>query len=170
MNRREQNRALKDIQSFDALLADLKREAPLAIVRGLHDSGIFVSKMKANDPERGTPQPSYDDPTGEMATSEELSDGVTLSVNALAKHLHYARNLTRLILAITPIDVAERARRSIPDCAACGDPIAGKIFYGRWDNKCRQRFAKWVAQGNPPDEKLRFEQTIRNAQDAEHQQ
>ena len=108
-----------------------------------------------------TPPPAYGDETGETAIATEIIDATLRDIESMAQHVHYALNLAKKVLAITPQDVVERAERSTPNCAACGDLISGKVFYSRWDEKCRRRFRRWVEAGNPADEKHRFEVMVR---------
>ena len=129
------------------------------LLRGTFDSG-HRKKSPDGEPEIGTPGPSWSDETGESAIREPVGDSVESDILAMADNIHNALNIAKKVIAITPTDVAERALDAIPDCAACGDPIAGKIYYSRWDEKCRSRFRRWVENGHPADEKLLFEKMV----------
>ena len=163
MNRKEQNAALKDLERLDGIAAELKLLGAEVLARGRFGTGIYVAPKTPHDPERQTPPPAYNDETGEHATSRELSDEVTKLIVTMADNIHKALNIAEHIVSIVvvPADVGERAKTTIPDCGACGDPIVGKIHYGRWDDKCRMRFKRWVEDGNAPDEKIRFELLVR---------
>ena len=167
MNRREENRALRDFDLLGRIYDELGPLIRPVLARATHDSG---QRHHVKDEDlapwlRGTGE--HPDPTGDAAIADEIRDSVAADIEGMVKHLGYALNIAKKVLTITPVDVAERAAREIPDCAACGDPINGKIFYGRWDNKCRVRFQRWVAAGNAADEKLRFEITIRAEKDVQ---
>ena len=160
MNRREENRALRDFDLLGRIYDELRPLIRPVLARATHDSGQrhHVKDGGLAPWLRGTGE--HPDPTGDAAIADEIRDSVAADIEGLVKHLGYALNIAKKVLTITPVDVAERAAREIPDCAACGDPINGKIFYGRWDEKCRKRFSRWVEQGNASDEKLRFESLV----------
>ena len=163
MKRRDQNQAIKDFGLLKALIAEMDEFLLEVLSRGTFTSGQRKRDGGELAPElKGTL--AYIDPTGETAISDELADSVTSDVAAMVGHITFALNIAKHVISITPDDVAERAKRSVPDCAACGDPISGKIFYGRWDDKCRQRFRKWVNEGHSPDEKLIFETLVQNGE------
>lgn len=165
MKRRDQNQALKEFNLLKNLIAELDERVLEVLSRGTFTSGQRKRDKTELAPElRGTL--AYADTTGDTAISEELADSVTSDVMAMVSHMTFAVNIAKHVLSITPDDVVERAKRSVPDCAACGDPVSGKIFYGRWDEKCRSRFRRWVESGNPSDEKLRFEIMVQNEKSA----
>lgn len=167
MNRRQQNRALKDWAELVSAVDLLGPLVAPVLARGTYDSGQHKMPERGG-PESGTPPPSYADPTGEIAVRESKDDAVHKHIVAMARNIALALNIAKAVMAITPENVAERAKRSVPNCAACGDLITGKIFFSRWDNKCRTRFRRWVEDGNAADEKLRFEQIVQNEQKDVH--
>ena len=180
MARKQQNDTEAEWNITRRTFHELDEVLVLAIARDTFSSGVQLQQKLNGDIRKGpvdpmfgadTPPP-YGDSTGELAISKEQSDAVHAYVQIISDNvfkaseaLRHALNSAKTILAVTPADVTERAYQSIPDCTACGDPILGKIFYGRWDDKCRTRFRRWVEAGNPPDEKLKFEMMVRNAKD-----
>lgn len=164
MARPQQNTTIKEFEALDRALNELRTRVLPAVSRDTFSSGVYLQpKLTKSDPmfEKDS-RTSYADTTGELAISQEQADIVYHYVKAISDNIHNALNAAKTVLAITPSDVAERARISTPDCSACGDPIVGKIFYGRWDNKCRVRFRRWVESGNASDEKMRFEIMVRD--------
>ena len=151
MDRKKQNQALRDFNELEQRIESLRPLILAVLVRASGDSDLRRSVHEKSDPEKGTPPPYYADPTGESAMRKQFSESVETKVSAIADHLHYAVNLAKNLLDTTPLDVVERAKRTIPDCTVCGDPISGKVFYGRWDEKCRSKYRRWVDAGNYPD-------------------
>ena len=169
MKRRDQNIAQKEWDALKLMWAELDTVVSRVILRGTHDSGIRKSfKSVKGDREDKTPPPAYADPTGESAIRDGVADKVEHNIVEMTSLIHKALNIAKMIMSDNPVDAAERAKRSIPNCEACGDLIVGKIFYGRWDNKCRVRFKRWVQEGNQPDEKIRFERLIQSQRDNVH--
>jgi hypothetical protein len=156
--RRRQNEALKDIKDLPHLVEALTIHAPQVIVRGQYGSGSFTQPRTKGDREDHTPAPPYSDPTGEEAISEERSDRVSQSVEAIVGHLQSAVALSKQVLAITPADTAERALRNVPSCLACGDPCYGRVRSG-YDDKC---YTRWLRAGRP--DRGEFAMTVRKQQ------
>lgn len=134
MNRRSQNQALRDFNELATSIETLRPFIMAVLVRASGDSDLRRSVNKKGDSEQGTPPPYYADPTGEIAMRRQFADAIELKVKAMAEHLHYALNLAKSVLDITPPDVAERAKREVPDCLACGHPAVGKIQSGYCSN------------------------------------
>jgi hypothetical protein len=165
MKRREQNQARKDWDAFKVAIKELDLIVTTVLLRGTFDSGIRHSlpDVLSGDSIR----PPWNDETGETAIRFPEGDSVDEDIEAMATNIHNALNIAKKIMAITPANVAERALESIPNCAACGDQILGRIFYSRWDEKCRSRFRRWVESGHSADEKLVFEKMVSSERAAE---
>ncbi len=172
MNRRQQDRALKDWTALKQAVEELDDVVSPVLLRGTFDTGQRLAKYdgkgKPQYAEQKTQMTSYNDSTGETAIKDEIGDSVHDYVMSMVSNIGNALNAAKQIMSITPKDVADRAKRDVPDCAACGDPVSGKLFYGRWDDKCRKRFSRWVDNGNAPDEKLRFEVMVQNERSDVH--
>ena len=130
MNRKSQNDAFSEFNELEKRLTSLRPLILEVLTRASGDSDLRRNVGKHGDLESGTPPPYYADPTGETAMRKRFADSVELKVSAMAEHIHYALNLAKTVLDVTPPDVAERARREVPDCLACGQPSAGKIHSG----------------------------------------
>jgi hypothetical protein len=72
----------------------------------------------------------------------------------MAVHIIAALDKAKNVLEVAPRSVMERAERSIPNCLACGDPIAGKII-GGYDRACYDR---WIYLGRPDRKHFEYEQ------------
>ena len=139
----------KDFTTWEELKHLIELLDPLVLpvlARVTEDANLHMPvKIKRKDPEWGAGQTHYHDPTGEAAMNYRVAESVAVSVDAMAEHVLYALNTARVILAIAPSDVGERAKRSIPDCLACGDPCPGKMR-GGFDDKC---YTRWLREGRP---------------------
>lgn len=159
MDKRKQNKALRQ---FEQLLKDLAALEPLIVpvlLRSSQDSGVRKFKVvRGKDAEVGTPPPSYADPTGESGIREGFIDAVEAKVCAIAKYIELSLNLARNVLTVTPPDVAERAKREIPDCLACGDPVSGRLKSG-YDEKCYKAWQRAGYPDRPTFERSRREKT-----------
>ncbi len=144
MNRREQNRALKDWGELKRLIAVLDPLVVEVLRRGTFSSGEFDDiKQSANDPERGTQATSYADPTGEEAIKRERSDRVEIAVTAIAKNVALSVSFAKWILQGVPETTDEAIRREIPSCAGCDRPVFGRVKAG-YHQECydRKRYLK----------------------------
>jgi len=144
VRRRDQNQARKDWDDLKDVIAELD---PMITEVLLRASQLPRRKrMPDGSPEVGTPSPPWSDPTGEEAVSQsQHHDSVEMSINTLTNMLRRALNTAKVIKAITPADVRDRASRSIPECLACGDPCFGGVRNG-FDEKCGRR---WDRAGRP---------------------
>jgi hypothetical protein len=146
VERKEQNRAK---QAWDDLKVAIDRLDPFVttvLLRATYSHGMRKDvKIPKGQREHGTPPPAWNDPTGETAIRHEDHDAGELMIVAMADNIHRALNIAQSVIAITPVDVAERAERTVPDCLACGDPCHGGVRKG-FDDKCRKR---WERIGRP---------------------
>lgn len=145
MDRKSQNNTLSEFNELENRLIALRPLILEVLVRATGDSGLRRNVGKRGDLESGTPPPYYADPTGEIAMRRQFADSLELKIRSMSEHLHYALNLAKNILDITPPDVAERAKREVPDCMACGDPCHGRVRSG-FDDKC---YTRWLRAGRP---------------------
>lgn len=149
MNRRQQNRALKDWGELKKLVAALDPLVAPVLARGTFDSGerrdvkFEPSEKFRRDPEDGTQRPSYDDETGETAIRREVADRVERAVQAIVHNVGLSLSFAKWILEKVPDTNDEALRRAIPDCDGCGQPIFGRVISG-YDRECydRKRYLK----------------------------
>src|SRR5579863_6877883 len=121
MGRAARNEGIKEWEALKRLIAELD-----PIIVGVYrrvttdDSDLRIPmKLKKDDPEWGAPRTAYSDPTGDAATNWKTVDDVTQDVESMADHILLALNAAQHIRDFNPQDVAERARRTVPDCMAC---------------------------------------------------
>ncbi len=137
-------------------MGELDLVIKLLLARGTFDSGERRTiKIDRGGQEYGTPPPAYADETGETAITEPIRDAVERTIGVMANDIRRIKNNATLILTITPEDVKARAKRSAPDCAACGDPCIEGVRSG-FDIKC---FNRWKDGGS--QDRAKFIRTIK---------
>lgn len=156
MERRDQDKALKDWELLKTHVKALDPFIVAVLLRGTYDSGMRSFHLDDDDPEFESSKTSYADSTGDTAVADLYMDAVTKRVEGIASHISAALSRAQKVLAVGVEDVPEVVKM----CSACGDPIRGRVRLGRWDEKCFSRFRRWVDAGNPPDEKVRFESYV----------
>ncbi len=148
--RQQQNRALKDVQILADLMPHLLKEATHVILRNDFASGQRAHKQGelGADPKKpwqedmtGTPPPHHGDPTGEDACWEEMSDDTGRAISNLCEKLTECLNSALNIHGLSNTDVRIRAKRTMPDCLACGDQCIERVVSG-FDLKCYNRYLR----------------------------
>lgn len=151
MNRREQNAALQAWNSLKADIDQLDKTITAVLARGTYDSGERRLPKTPGDREEKSPAPAYNDETGELAIRFAVDDPIHKDIVAMVRNLHLAASNAKKVLAVTPENVAERARRTVPDCLACHRPVEGRVLSG-YDRSC---YEKWTRAGRP--DRAKFE-------------
>ncbi len=139
--RQEQNRALKNVQIMADMMPHLLKEATHVILRNDFTSGQRSHESGELGDMVGTPGPHYGDPTGEEACWGELPDATGRAISNLCEKLTECLNSTLNIHDLSNTDVRVRAKRTMPDCLACGDPCVGRVLSG-FDEKCYKRWTR----------------------------
>ena len=148
--RQEQNRALRDVQTLADIMPQLLKEATHVILRNDFTSGQRTHKQGelGSDPKKpwqedmtGSPPPHHGDPTGEDACWSEMPDRTGAAISNLCTKLNECLNSALEIHGLSNTDVRVRAKRTMPDCLACGDQCIERVISG-FDNKCYQRFLR----------------------------
>ena len=146
MKKLDQIQALRDLEELILIIdEDFGDAAREAILRGLHSSGQRVHKKGEFGEMEGMPGLHHSDPTGEEAIWDERSDRVEKLIVGLARNIRNSLTTAKWICDLSSTDVVERAKRTIPDCMACGDPCIGGVR-GGFDWKC---YKKWLRTGRP---------------------
>ena len=151
MDRAEQNRALRDLDKLVEDIGAFGASARSVILRNRFSSGQKHHKRGELAEMEGTPGPHHNDPTGEDAVWAEKADSVGKTITAMSDALSKWGVMAQWVLDLSSTDVAERAKRTVPDCLACGKPVEGRVISG-YDRSC---YDKWVYQGRP--DRMRFE-------------
>ncbi len=144
MNRSQQNRALKDLQDLVAVIQDFEEDVRHVLMRDQFSSGQLMVQWDRDDPE-AAPPPQHGDPTGEAAIWEERADNIGKTISKMASSLAQWHSMAKWVKDLSSVDVEARAKRTVPDCLACGDPCVSKVRSG-FDDKCYMRF---VRSGRP---------------------
>lgn len=157
MGRRERNDASKQLDDLELRVKQLK-----LIFRGVQLRAVEDADFRRDPPRRkGDNEPwatciSYNDETGETAVRDREGETVEGYVRAMEEHvskgltialqeLDYALDRAQVVLEIAPRDAVERAKRTVPDCLACGKPVSGRIISG-YDDSC---YKAWQRAGRP---------------------
>ena len=173
MERSEQNQALRDLDELVDLLTKLSEfhgNIRTVVMRSRfgsgerhHRAGELAAKLSTHEDMTGTPGPAQSDTTGEDACWDERRDKTSNSIAKLKDTLLNAKATAEIILDLSNIDVERRAKRTVPDCLACGDPCHGGVRNG-FDDKCRKR---WDRMGRP--DRGTFVYLVKHEKDLEQQ-
>lgn len=163
MGRKETNDALLDLEDLVASICEFEEMVRPVLLRGRFDSGQRVHRKGEYGEMDGTPSTHYSDPTGEDAVfwHDWKVDATAKTVRAMCDALHKWRTMAKWLTdELRDVDVAKRAKRTIPDCMACGDPCFGGVR-GGFDDKCRKR---WEEIGRP--DRLKFIAMVKKDREA----
>jgi len=119
----------------------LVRESTHVILRNDFSSGQRLHRPGELGGMTGTPAPHYGDPTGEEACWEEMSDATGQAINRLCEKLNECLNAALSIHDLSNTDVRVRAKKTMPDCLACGDQCVDRVLSG-FDEKCYKRWTR----------------------------
>lgn len=140
MKRSDQNKALKDLQELVATIQDFEQDVRHVLMRDQFSTGQLMVQWDRDDPE-AAPPPQHGDPTGEEAIWQERADNIGKTISKMADSVTKWHSMAKWIRDLSSIDVEERAKRSVPDCMACGEPCLGRVYSG-FDQKCYQRWTR----------------------------
>lgn len=163
MDRAEQNQALRDLDSLVADIVKFDTDARRVLLRGRFSSGQKLRKRGELAEMEGTPEAHHHDPTGDDAVWAEKADRIGKTIESMASSLSKWHVMSQWILDLSSTDVAERAKRTVPDCLACGDACVGRVLSG-FDEKCYKR---WTRAGRPDRVAFIYETKSRQRQDVE---
>lgn len=158
MNRAEQGEALKDLDELIATIADpgFADDVRHVIMRARFTTGQRQHKSGELAEMEGSPGPYSSDPTGEDACWSEMADATGKTVSAMCQSLSKWLEMAKWIRNLSSTDVVERAKKTVPDCLACGEPVQGRVHSG-FDRSCYDR---WDRSGRP--DRLRFINQVKN--------
>ena len=159
MKRHEQNKALTEFITLELKIKELKPLVPKVLARGLHSSGRLQQTcehgISLNRPCKNCGATREDnrpnDPTGELAIHDEMSDSVATEILSLARHISFALNIANHVLSIVADEDEEKPEREVI-CRACQLPIVGRVI-SEYDEGCYKR---WTRRGKP--DRAAFEQ------------
>src|ERR1022692_3950443 len=121
MNRSDQNRALRDLDSLVYIVNELGVTGREILLRGRFSSGQRLRRKGELAEMEGTPGPHYNDPTGDDAVwSEEVRDVTGKVISDMATAMHQWLVMATWLRKLAGTDVRVRAEQTIPDCLACG--------------------------------------------------
>lgn len=160
MNRSQQNQALKDLEEMVSIILEFENDAKHIIMRNRFSTGQRHHQRGELGEMEGTPGPHVGDPTGEEALWDERVDGIGNAISKMTTAMHEWLTMCRWMRDFAKVDVEARAKRTVPDCLACGDPCVGRVLSG-FDEKCYRR---WVRGGRP--DRTTFINLTKNAKQA----
>lgn len=167
--RQEQNQAIRDIQTLYEIMPDILTKAVQVIKRNDFTTGSRHHEKNelAPDPTKpwqedmtGQSPPTWGDPTGEEACWEESeADRTGKIISAMCVAMGQWLTMAESLQDQTNIDVTVRAKRTMPDCLACGQPILGRVI-SRYDRSCYDRWIYYRSTHENAD-KHQFEREMK---------
>lgn len=142
MGREEDNRTLAALDDLIAVVNDPAWQSRIKrlVVRNRFTPGQKLRRRGEMGVMEGIPGPHYSDSTGDDAVwSEEIEDPTGKAIAGMARTVRNLDALAANIFELSTIDPEKRARRSVPDCLACGQPCHGGVRSGFCD-RCRKEW------------------------------
>ena len=153
--RQEQNQAIRDIQTLGEIMPDILTKCVQVIKRNDFTNGALYREKGELGPHPKKPwqedmtghgPPTWGDPVGETACWDESKhDPTGKIITAMCDAMGQWVTMAELLQSQTNIDVRDRAKRTMPDCLACGDQCLDGVRSG-FDGKCYKR---WTRSGRP---------------------
>ena len=111
-------------------MVELRDRVPETIVRGTFASGERRDPPGTTIPSELRVSLERPDPTGETAIKEPVADVVGAAIERMCKHIFEALAIAKWVMDDVPRTTEEAVKREIPDCAACDEPIFGRVKSG----------------------------------------